>query len=90
MKDIDAAVLKRVRAKRTGFHDAVTEGVFAALGQGSINFPELLKELDENGYDGWAVVEQDVLEGGSGADMALANATVARNYLKQLGVNGEA
>ena len=90
LKDIDAAVLKKVRAKRTGFHDAVTQGVFAALGQGSINFPELLKELEENGYDGWAVVEQDVLEGGTGADMALANATAARNYLKQLGVNGEA
>jgi inosose dehydratase len=86
LKDIDPAVLKMVRAKRTGFHDAVIRGVFAALGQGGINFQELLQELQGIGYDGWAVVEQDVLEGGTGADMALTNATAARNYLKQLGI----
>jgi inosose dehydratase len=86
LKDINEAVLKKVRENRIGFHDAVIQGVFAALGQGCIKFGELLNEVQESGYDGWAVVEQDVLEGGSGADKALANAAAARSYLKELGI----
>ena len=35
----------------------------ANFGKGNVNFPALMEELKRIGYDGWGVVEQDVLPG---------------------------
>lgn len=86
LKDINGVLLKEAREKRMNFHDAVKHGVFAPLGQGAIDFPSVLKHLQSAGFSGWAVVEQDVLKGGAGADSPLANATAGRNYLQKLGI----
>jgi hypothetical protein len=37
-------------------------------------------------FDGWLVVEADVLPGGAGADAPLPNAIAGREYLRRLGV----
>ena len=45
------------------YFQSVSAGVFCELGKGEVNFPALLAELKKIGYEGWGVVEQDVLPG---------------------------
>jgi inosose dehydratase len=85
LKDIDEARLSESRQQRLDFHAAVRNGVFARLGDGSIDFAGVLGALENSRFDGWAVVEQDVLEGGRGAATPLANASAARQFLRKLG-----
>ncbi len=68
------------------FHAAVRHGIFAPLGKGDIDFSRVLSLLKDGRYDGWVVVEADVLAGGAGADSPLANAIGGREYLRQLGI----
>jgi inosose dehydratase len=86
LKDVNDQRLQEARQQELDFHAGVRYGVFAPLGQGSVNFAECLRLLREQSYRGWGVVEQDVLPGGSGADAPLPNATAARQFLRTLGV----
>ena len=63
--------------------EAVKQGVFCELGAGCVDFGAVLDWLTQRDYDGWAVVEQDVLPGmGSPKQSALRN----RQYLRSIGV----
>jgi inosose dehydratase len=86
LKDIAPHRLREAQQRKLDFHAAVKSGVFAPLGQGSVNFSEILRLLAEQGYSGWAVVEQDVLPGGVGTQEPLVNARAARDYLRGLGI----
>ncbi len=86
LKDINAARLSEARQRKLNFYDAVRHGVFAPLGQGAVDFRRIFELLRAGGFDGWVVVEQDVLAGGRGADSPLANATAGRSFLRTLGV----
>ncbi len=86
LKDINAARLSEARQRKLNFYDAVRHGVFAPLGQGAVDFCRIFELLRAGGFDGWVVVEQDVLAGGRGADSPLANATAGRSFLRTLGV----
>ncbi len=85
LKDIDAVRLEEARRQRLDFYAAVRHGVFAPLGRGAIDFPGLLTILRDHRFDGWVVVEQDVLAGGRGAATPLANAMAGRKFLRSLG-----
>ncbi len=85
LKDIDAARLAEARRQKLDFYAAVRHGVFAPLGQGTIDFSGLLTLLRDHRFDGWVVVEQDVLAGGRGAATPLANAKAGREFLRSLG-----
>ena len=57
--------------------------MFCELGKGEVNFKEMLLELRVQGYQGWIVVEQDVLPGmGTPFETAQRN----RKYLATLGL----
>jgi len=86
LKDIDAGRLREARERKLNFHDGVRHGVFAPLGQGVIDFAAILKHLQSAHFDGWVVVEQDVLVGGAETAKPLVNATAGREYLRRLGV----
>lgn len=60
LKDVNLAVLETARRESRGFLDAVRCGVFCELGEGAVDFPQIIQGLSECGYDGWAIVEQDV------------------------------
>lgn len=85
LKDMDARRAEAARRQKLNFHGAVRSGVFAPLGTGSIDFRRVLGLLEQHRFDGWAVVEQDVLAGGEGAASPLANAVAARQFLRKLG-----
>lgn len=61
LKDCDAPLAERCRREQLDYFAAVKAGVFCALGDGCVDFRSLLLELQRLDYDGWAVVEQDVL-----------------------------
>jgi inosose dehydratase len=86
LKDIYDAKANEARRARMNFHAAVRHGIFAPLGKGSVDFPRVVSLLRNGNYDGWVVVEADVLPGGVGADSPLANAIAGREYLRKLGI----
>lgn len=82
-KDADPAVMAQSRAE--GWHglQSTAHGVFCELGKGSVDFPGVLAALEETGYDGWIVVEQDILPGmGNPRESAARN----RAYLRGIGL----
>jgi len=82
-KDCEPAVAERARQEEWDYQTALLHGVFCELGKGSVDFRTLLRTLERSGYDGWIVVEQDVLPGmGAPADSAGRN----RRYLRELGI----
>jgi inosose dehydratase len=86
LKDLYETKAAEARAARMNFHAAVRHGIFAPLGRGDIAFPKVVRLLQDRNFDGWVVVEADVLPGGVGADAPLANAIAGREYLRLLGV----
>lgn len=86
LKDVYEAKAAEARSRQMNFHAAVRHGIFAPLGQGNIDFPKVVSLLQKGHFDGWAVVEADVLPGGVGADAPLPNAIAGREYLRLLGI----
>ena len=82
-KDCDPKIADSARDQGWDYFEAVRRGVFCELGQGCVDFPAVLNWLRQRDYDGWVVVEQDVLPGmGSPKQSALRN----RQYLRSKGV----
>lgn len=80
-KDYHPEVGRNAVEEGWDYFEAVRRGVFCELGQGEIDFPALVAELEKSGYQGWGVVEQDVLPGmGKPKESARRN----REYLKRL------
>ena len=82
-KDHDPAVREQSRVQQWDGPQSVGKGIFPELGRGDVDFPAVLIELEKIGYDGWIVVEQDVLPG-SGAP--LESAVRNREYLRSIGL----
>ena len=59
LKDLDADMKARTIAEGTDFYEACADGLFCALGEGEVDFGAVRACLDEIGFDGWCVVEQD-------------------------------
>jgi inosose dehydratase len=72
LKDVDAAMARRVRAGETSFGQAVRDGMFRPLGLGDVDIATMVETLEAAGYRGWYVLEQDVVLDGepSGAGPA--------------------
>ena len=82
LKDNEPKVAAQARQNEWDYFASIRNGIFCELGKGNVDFPAVLKELEKAGYDGWGVVEQDVLPGmGSPKKSAERN----RAYLNKLG-----
>lgn len=82
-KDHDPVVAGRSRAEGWDYDHSIEAGVFCELGQGEVDFPAALAVLREIEYQGWIVVEQDVLPGmGTPSE----SAKKSREYLRRLGI----
>jgi inosose dehydratase len=58
-KDIRRPVLEQAWAGDWSFMDAVLAGIFTVPGDGSVDYPPLLRRLQAAGYEGWLVVEAE-------------------------------
>lgn len=81
LKDVDATVMQRAREQGLNYFDAVAAGLFCELGKGCIDFRGVIEAIEALGYNGWAVVEQDIV---AGMGAPLESARRNRQYLKQL------
>jgi inosose dehydratase len=63
IKDCNGAVLQKAREAKWTFEEAIEHKVFTVIGKGDIDFPAFFRALVDNGYEGWSVVEQDVMFG---------------------------
>lgn len=61
LKDVDVAELRRVLAAGGGMREVWSSQSFVAFGRGDIDLAAVMTAMDAHGYDGWVVVEQDVL-----------------------------
>jgi inosose dehydratase len=84
LKDCDPDIRQRCISEGLDYQEAVRAGVFCELGQGDVDFPRVIAEITHNGYEGWAIVEQDVLT--DDLDAPKASAQRNRDYLRTLGL----
>jgi inosose dehydratase len=83
-KDCQPEVARRARAEQWDYFAALRHGVFCELGKGCVDFPALLRRLAARGYDGYILVEQDILPGmGTPKESARRN----REYLRSIETN---
>ena len=83
-KDCHPEIAARSRAAEWDYFASVGNGVFCELGQGDVDFPAILAALRTQNYDGWIVVEQDVLPGmGSPRESASRNLAYLQSVLNQ-------
>ncbi len=82
-KDHDPEIARQSREQEWDGPTSVGKGIFPELGKGDVDFPAVLEALKAINYDGWIVVEQDVLPGMGTPKQSAEN---NRNYLKQIGL----
>ncbi|HUG54522.1 MAG TPA: TIM barrel protein [Vicinamibacteria bacterium] len=85
LKDVRADLLARVRTTDMPMAEAWRRGVFCPLGEGLVDFPRLVEALRARAYDGWLIVEQDVVpdEDGRLLPEPFASARRSRAYLRE-------
>jgi inosose dehydratase len=84
LKSVDPAVQQRVEAEGVPFAAAVAMGAFCEPAQGAVDFVAFRDLLQEIGYDGWAIVEQDMYPAPWDKPLPIARRT--RAYLREIGL----
>jgi len=87
LKDCHPEVARQSRAEGWDYFTALRHGIFCELGKGSVDFPRFLQRLARLDYQGYMLVEQDVLPGmGSPKASARRNreylASIEHNFLQ--------
>lgn len=59
LKDVDGRVARRVRSGEVTYAQGVREGLYRPLGQGDLDVEAVVSRIQESGYRGWFVLEQD-------------------------------
>ncbi|CAA9398308.1 Inosose dehydratase [uncultured Rubrobacteraceae bacterium] len=71
LKDVDRELAERVTSGTLDYEEAVRNGLYRPLGDGDVDVGRVIEVLDRAGYDGWYVLEQDImLEGEPGGGPA--------------------
>lgn len=86
LKDVDGALAAQVVAGSLTFADAVRAGMFVPLGTGDVDVTGIVDTLEGAGYQGWYVLEQDVmLPGEPVGEGPVADVRRCLGYLTGLG-----
>src|SRR5258705_6937928 len=82
-KDCNPIVHRQARTQEWDYFDSLRHGIFCELGRGDIPFAAVLAALVHTNYEGWIVVEQDILPGmGAPKEYARLN----REFLRGCGL----
>ena len=84
LKTVHAGRLRKANAESLPIGKATAMGVFCEPADGVVDFSALRGLLEEIGYDGWAVVEQDMQVESWDAPLPIAIRT--RQYFKDIGL----
>ncbi|MEM9890648.1 MAG: sugar phosphate isomerase/epimerase [Actinomycetota bacterium] len=87
LKDCNLSIARRLNDGELSLMEAVQQGMFPCIGDGDLPIGDVIRTLEEQGYDGWYVLEQDAAitgdEPAEGAGPVLDVAT-SLNYLRAL------
>jgi inosose dehydratase len=61
LKDVDAAKANRVQSGEITYYEGVVDGMYKPLGQGDVGIADIVRNLLTSGYQGWLVLEQDLV-----------------------------
>jgi inosose dehydratase len=67
-KDVNLALAKQVQDGRLSYQQAVAQGIYVPLGTGDVDFTTIVGKLNEAGFAGWYVMEQDTILASEPAD----------------------
>jgi inosose dehydratase len=81
LKDCEPEVARRSRAENWDYFESLRHGVFCELGKGCVEFSAVLQWLAKREYDGFLLVEQDVLPG---MGLPKESARKNREYLRSI------
>lgn len=82
LKDFSHAVLERCLTGRLNFSETTRAGVFVPLGRGDVDYASIFAVLNQVGYAGWLIAEQDRLI--AEADNPLEDAKISRAFLREM------
>ena len=82
-KDFAPAVAQEAVQNGWDYFQSVSNGVFCELGKGNVDFKGIVHFLQQKNYNGWIVVEQDVLPGMGNPKQCAKN---NRAYLQSIGI----
>ena len=85
IKNADQEAIDQVRKENIPFAKASQLGMFRDMTKGAVDLPGLRKVMEEVGYSGWVMVEQDLYPLES-FDEALVIAKQTRAYLREIGI----
>lgn len=82
LKDVDASLAEKVQSGDVAYGDATRQGLFRPLGEGDVDLALLVQTLEDNSYNGWYVLEQDVkLTGEPEGEGPVASVRSSLHYL---------
>ncbi len=84
LKDVDDATAVRVHSGELDFGDAVRAGLFRPLGDGDVDVAGIVRVLQGAGYDGWYVLEQDVMLAGPDTHGPQTDSVRCLDYLREV------
>ncbi len=95
LKDVRLDLARRVQDGTLGYTDAVAQGMYVPLGKGDIDIAAIVDSLENSGYAGWYVLEQDTILTGdpattSGSPDPVADSRASINHLRGLAAAREA
>jgi inosose dehydratase len=61
LKDVDDTLATKVRSGELTYTQAVAAGMYVPLGAGDVDIAGIVAALEDSGYDGWYVMEQDTI-----------------------------
>nr|WP_091790005.1 sugar phosphate isomerase/epimerase [Pedococcus dokdonensis] len=64
LKDVRLELARRVQAGELTYTDAVAAGMYVPLGRGDVDVAAIVAALEDSGYAGWYVLEQDTILAG--------------------------
>ncbi|HJQ29580.1 MAG TPA: TIM barrel protein [Rubrobacter sp.] len=82
LKDVDRDLAERVASGTLDYERAVRDGLYRPLGDGDVDVRRVLDVLDRAGYDGWYVLEQDIMLEAEPGDGPASEVGRSLNFLK--------
>lgn len=85
LKDVSAAVARKVTSGEITYAEGVAGGLYRPLGQGDVDVAGVVGAIEAAGYRGWYVLEQDTMLDGPPQDQGPARAVrESLHYLRGL------
>jgi len=84
LKDVRLDVAERVRSGELTYTEGVTAGMYVPLGAGDVDVAAIVESLEDNGYAGWYVLEQDTILAGAPSQTGVDPAADVRTSIAHI------